>query len=71
MIPPVGPVTFHTHDNATAVRGRTQSSATAEIDAKLEKRNFNCGSFSYQLAKRPASIFSLGFRAGVSYSRRL
>ena len=58
-MPPPGPVTFHTHAEATALRGRRQNSANTPTGAKLERRNFNLGSLSYQLAKGPASIFHL------------
>jgi len=50
-MPPFGPVIFQTHDNANALRGRRQISTKAAIGAKLGKRDFNCGSLSYQLAR--------------------
>jgi hypothetical protein len=43
------------------LRGRRENIAKTLTAKKLERRNFNRGSFSYQLAKEPASIFLLGF----------
>jgi hypothetical protein len=65
-VPPPGPVTFQTHEEATALRGRRKKIARKLTAKELETRNFNQGSFSYQPAKEPASIFLLGFRVALS-----
>jgi hypothetical protein len=52
-----------------ALRGRRQNSANIPTGAKLERRNFNLGSLSYQLAKGPASIFTW-FCGTTPYNRR-
>src|ERR1051325_3480055 len=43
MVPPPGPVTFHTHDDATAARGRQENSANAPTAKNLERRSFKRG----------------------------
>jgi hypothetical protein len=65
-VPPPGPVTFQTHEEAIAVRGRRENIAKTLTAKELERRNFTQGSFSYQPAKEPASIFLLGFRVALS-----
>lgn len=45
------------------MRGKKQQSAAAATGAKLERRAFNCSSFSYQSREETASVFHFVFAA--------
>jgi hypothetical protein len=65
MVPPFGPVTFHTHDAAAALRGRKQDSANAAIGVRLERRGFNCGVVLLPIIRKTGKYLSLGFGGAV------
>src|SRR5574338_1218292 len=62
-MPPPGPVTFHTHDEARAPCSGREDSAKALTNAKLGGRNFNSGVVLLPINKRAGKHLLLGFPA--------
>ena len=65
MVPPFGPVTFHTQDAAAALGGRKQNSANAATGVRLERGGFNSGVTPLPIIRKTGKYLSLGFGGAV------